>query len=546
MSTAEAARPSAATGGDGLFTRQASGLVREIGIPAAVGMSLGAVACINLLIAFPGFTAAFSKVDFYIPILAAGVFWLIAMLAYRHLVQAIPRAGGEYVYVSRVISPIAGALAGIATALILVFTVAANVDVAALFTPFMLTSIGSALDSSAISNAAEHVTSQFAIALISVGIMLAVGAAVLLSLKRLAQIVFAMVVIQLLAFLVLAFLLATHSHADFVNSFDKYSENTGAYNSLLQLGRTNGVEYGVAVAPMLALFPLGVLAYSGVLYSYYLGGELRKPGRTFVYASAIGIGILMLVWLGIWMLLRHTAGLHFMQAQANVSSIDPAAYEHVTGLESGIGPLGYGLVLSGDPISKILIGVAVPVASVAVALAITAISARVLLALAFDRMLPVSVAKVSERNHVPFVAIAIVTTVAIGFCVLLSYANVTALLSLLALFLILVVFAGGTAATFLAFRRPDLVMRPGETDVRRWLGVPQSTWFGGATVALAVFAIIEILVHRSVYLVINAQSIISLVVVLLAGPVVYAVANTVRRQRSAIDLGMAMRELPPE
>ena len=35
-------------------------------------------------------------------------------------------------------------------------------------------------------------------------------------------------------------------------------------------------------------------------------------------------------------------------------------------------------------------------------------------------------------------------------------------------------------------------------------------------------------------------------VVLLAGPVIYAIARTVRRQRNSLDLGMAMRELPPE
>jgi len=63
---------------------------------------------------------------------------------------------------------------------------------------------------------------------------------------------------------------------------------------------------------------------------------------------------------------------------------------------------------------------------------------------------------------------------------------------------------------------------------------------------LATFAIIEIVVHRSVYLVLDAQSVISIVVVLLAGPVVYLCARAIRRQRSDMDLSMAMHELPPE
>lgn len=545
MSAAAASQPRA-VGESGLFTRQASGLVREIGVPAAAGMAIGSVACVNLLIAFPGFTSAFSKVDFYVPILAAGGFWLVAMLAYRYLVQAIPRAGGEYVYVSRIISPLAGALAGIATALILVFTLAANVNIAATFTPFMFTALGDAFGSSGLANVSDHLSGQLAVALVSTGILLVTGAAVMLSLKRLAQIVLAMVIVQFVALLVLALLLLTHSHGDFVSAFARYSDHPGAYDALVRLGATKGVAYGVGASAMLALLPLGILGYSGVLYSHYLGGEMRKPGRTYLYASSIGIVLLMGVWVLLWALVRHTVGLHFVQAQAGVASADPGAYAKLTGLDSGIGPLGYGLVLSGDPVSKILIGIAVPIASVAVALTFTAIVARVLLALAFDRMLPVGIAKVSQRTHAPVTAIAIVIVVSIGFCVLLSYTDITAMLSLLSLFLLLVVLGGGLAASFLAHRRPDLVLKPGQTDVARWLGVPRSTWAGALTSAIAAFAIVEIFVHRSVYLVLNAQSVTSLVVVLLAGPVVYMIARAIRRQRSDMDLGMAMQELPPE
>jgi hypothetical protein len=36
------------------------------------------------------------------------------------------------------------------------------------------------------------------------------------------------------------------------------------------------------------------------------------------------------------------------------------------------------------------------------------------------------------------------------------------------------------------------------------------------------------------------------VIVLGAGPVIYLIARSVRKQRDALDLDMAMRELPPE
>ena len=42
------------------------------------------------------------------------------------------------------------------------------------------------------------------------------------------------------------------------------------------------------------------------------------------------------------------------------------------------------------------------------------------------------------------------------------------------------------------------------------------------------------------------ESILTLVIVLGAGPVIYVIARAVRKQRNALDLNMAMRELPPE
>jgi APA family basic amino acid/polyamine antiporter len=530
----------------GLFTRQASGLVRELGIPAAVGISLASVAVVNTFINFNAGLTDFAKADMYLPLLAGAFIWLVAMFAYRHLLEAIPRAGGEYVFLSRVVSPVAGAMAGIGIAVVFTYVLAANAHFAATFTPFMLTALGSAFSSASIANAANDVGTNLAVALISCGVMVIVALASLFSLKRLAQIILALIVVQLLAFLCLAVLLASHSHADFVSAFARYTHHPGAYQALISLGHSNGVLYGTAFAAMIAIIPFMVLNYNGVLYSYYVGGELRRPGRTYLYASAISIGLLVIVWVGVWALLRHTAGLHFMQAQANLGAGSPDTYAKITSLSAQAGGLGYGLVLSGDPITKILFGVAVPVAEIAVNLAFVAVTTRVLFALAFDRLLPLSVAKINERNHAPVVAIGIVIVIGIAFCILTTYADLTNIVALESLFFALILLAGGVAATFLASRRADLLLRPGATELPRWMGVPRVTWAGGLTTVLALFTIVEVLVHSSVYGKLSAESITTLVIVLGAGPVIYLIASALRRRRNQIDIGMSMRELPPE
>src|ERR1700681_2078450 len=93
-----------------LFTRQASGLVRELGIPAATAISLASVAVVNTFINFNAGLTAFNMADMTLPLLLGAGIWLVAMFAYKYLLEAIPRAGGEYVYVSRIISPALGAV----------------------------------------------------------------------------------------------------------------------------------------------------------------------------------------------------------------------------------------------------------------------------------------------------------------------------------------------------------------------------------------------------------------------------------------------------
>src|SRR6516225_7326455 len=197
MSTASGLATGATTGDVGLFTRKASGLVRELGVPAAVGISLASVAVVNTFINFNAGLTDFSKADMYLPLLVAAGIWLVAMFAYRYLLEAVPRAGGEYVFLSRIVSPLAGSVAGIGIAVVFTYVLAANAHFAATFSPFMLTALGSAFSSSSIANAANDITTNLAVVLISCGVMVIVGLASLFSLRILAQIILWLIGIQL-------------------------------------------------------------------------------------------------------------------------------------------------------------------------------------------------------------------------------------------------------------------------------------------------------------------------------------------------------------
>jgi APA family basic amino acid/polyamine antiporter len=532
--------------GQGLFTRQSSGLVRELGIPAATGIALASVAVVNTFINFNAGLVLFNQADMTLPLLVGAGIWLVAMFAYKYLLEAIPRAGGEYVYLSRIISPALGAMAGISICIAFTYILAANANFTAAYTPFMLTALGAAFNSSAISDAAGNVTSQTAVAIISVVMLLVVAAVSFVPLRRLAQVILALVGIQLLAFLVLGWLLVTHSHQDFVNALASFSNHPNAYSDILAAAAKDQIPLGVSIGASLLAVPFMVLNYNGVLYAYYVGGELKRPGRTYLYASVISIALLVVVWTGVWLLMLNTVGLDFMQSQAKLGANDPTAYGAITSLQSSAGGLGYGLVLSGDPISKILIGIAVPSAELAVDLAFVAVVARVMFALAFDRMLPIGLAKISERNAVPVNAIIVAVVAGIGFAILAAFVNLSNIVANLALFVALIIVAGGVAATALPYRRPDLIMKPGQTELPKMAGIPVPALWGAATTILALTVVILIITHPEVFGSFTLSSVGALVIVLVAGPVIYLIARQMRLSRSSIDLRLAMRELPPE
>ena len=461
------------TATSGLFTRQSSGLVRELGIPAATAIALASVAVVNTFINFSNGLISFNKPDMVLPLILAAAIWFVAMFAYKYLLQAIPRAGGEYVYVSRVISPALGAMVGIGIAVAFTYILAANAQFTAIFMPFTLTGLGDAFSSSWIASGANHVSSKGAIALICVGMMLVVGVLSLWSLRRVAQIILA----------------PRHHPAPRVPGARSHPPGPLAQR-LRQLVRQlqpqperlqRGAHDGEAERHRDRDQPDGLAARRAVH-----GAELQRravlvlrrrraeAARPHVHLRVvISIALLVVVWVGIWVLLRWRVGLDFMQAQANLGASHGDAYGKITSLSSPAGGLGYGLVLSGDPITKILFAIAVPCAELAVNLAFVAVITRVLFSLAFDRMLPVSVAKVNDRTHGPINATIIAVAGGIGFSLLATYLTLANIVANLALFVALILLAGAVAALLLPWRRPELIYKPGTNDVERYGRCPE-------------------------------------------------------------------------
>src|SRR5260221_14787712 len=106
MQTAETSkgvdRPPAA---GGLFTRKASGLVREIGLRDALAVNASAISFGGLIVVFISALASFQQADLTWPIIVGFVLLLPMTVEYGQLASTMPRSGGDYVFLGRMLHP---------------------------------------------------------------------------------------------------------------------------------------------------------------------------------------------------------------------------------------------------------------------------------------------------------------------------------------------------------------------------------------------------------------------------------------------------------
>ena len=171
-------------------------------------------------------------------------------------------------------------------------------------------------------------------------------------------------------------------------------------------------------------------------------------------------------------------------------------------------------------------------------------STRVIFAAAFDRILPEKVADVSERRHVPVYALILMLVPALIVSAFYAYTDAFKTWILDATLVIAVTFLGtAIAATILPWRKKRLY--ESSPMVRyKVAGIPLITVTGFITAAFLGFNLWHWFTNE-LYGINNRDSLIFMGSMYLLAIIVYAVAKVLRRQQG-IDLSAIHREIPVE
>ena len=537
----------------GLFLRKATGLVKGWSKFDAFLYSFMSVNFVTLGLFFAFSVLAFVPSGQILPaLLISGVFVTFLVVTYAGLISVMPRAGGDYVWQSRVLGGgIAFVLAVTGWWFILWYwaPVYANILNVEVFQP-----LAAVLGLDGLTDFLAKDIGLFTVAIVTVGL-----AAVLVSLgmegyARIQKFCFYLGLAGLaVIFLVMLF----GSRSGFESAFNQEATNLfgtsgNAYQQTIELGKTNNagpIVPDLGFTPFfgdsLLLIPFLCFWILWPNWGATLYGEVRGASdfRRVMSGMMWGLWVTVAIAFVFVLLSAKFFGWEFFNA-ANLNY-----WATVYGFGDAAIPIwSYPPMLASfyfhnEAIQAIIVLV-FGAWFLGWAGTLFLSSTRVIFAAAFDRILPEKVADVSERRHVPYWALLLMLVPSIVVSWLYVYTSDFATFILDATLVIAVTFFGTSiAAMILPYRKKRLYEN---SPIARYkvAGIPLITITGAITAAFLGFNLYHWFTN-DLYAVNNSTSLWFMAIMYLLALVIYVVAWFVRRSQG-INLSAIHREIPVE
>ncbi|HEY7621675.1 MAG TPA: APC family permease [Solirubrobacteraceae bacterium] len=534
----------AGQGGDverALFVRKATGLVRGWSVRDAFIYAAFSINIVTLGLYIFSYGPFIPDGSLLWSVLLAGGYLVLQGITYASLIAAMPRAGGDYVWISRVLGGGPGfvlAITGWWFILWLWVPIYANILNVEVLGP-LCAIIGW---DSAVTFWGGHdgvfvasiITALLASFFIALGIR---------TYARVQKICFYGGVIALA---VVALLLLFHSKASFISHFNDQSRDLygvdNAYAKTLKAGTDGYAPPAVgsfAVGATFLLIPMMAFFNLWSNWGATLYGEVRGASdfRKNIYAMGGALIATTITAVVLFLLFSKTFGWTWYNAANN-------AFWAGT-IPTGVWPYPGLLAASffGSPVLQFILVAVLSLWFFGWVGTVFLSSTRVIFAAAFDRVLPESVAGVS-RNGVPMIALALMLIPSIGLSALYAYNSTFVTYTLDATLVIAVTFLGSAiAAAVLPWRKKEIY---NASPIARYkvLGLPLITFAALAFIAFLVFCLYKWL-FDDVYGV-NKTSSLWFMAGLYALAVVIYVGSRIYRRSQGMDLSMVYGEIPAE
>ena len=409
--------------GDGqLFVRNATGLVREVSkwdalIMNTLGMNV-ALGAIFLLLQAPG---NFPGGNMLLAIIIGTLVMAFTLLwVYAEFAAAMPRAGGDYVFVSRTLHPFVGWLMSWSQGLWLIFFwIGFNAWFALTFAaPVAMTTMGAITGHPGWINASNDLLGQYTVLgittqwwVIVLGTVLTFAFAALLvygsqSYWRVQKWLFG---IAGLSIVIVAGLLLFRG-SQIAQAWTSFAQsNKGlAYSNVISTAKSlgfTGTGAGFSLTATLLMLPWVFFVVGYAQGSAQIGGEVKRASRTQYFAMVGGVLINGAVLALIVLIYQHAVGKDWASSLSYLNNNAPAKLALPGGVPPSINMIAS--LLTGSIPLLLVIGVGFILWALMGTPLSTLQATRYMLAWSLDRLVPRQLGEVNDRFHTPVKAIVL-------------------------------------------------------------------------------------------------------------------------------------------
>jgi amino acid transporter len=538
-----------------LFLRNATGLVKAWSTFDAFLYAFWSVNLVTLGLYGMSFVYAIPDGQLLLAVLLTGVLVTFLVLTYAQLVSAMPRAGGDYAWQSRILGGGVGfvlAITGWWFTLWLWTPIYANILVVQFFAPLAYT-----IGWTGVATFFGSKTGVFVSCLI---VLAFVSWVITLGMEGYAKIQRFCFWLGMGGLLVMLGLLLFSTHQGFIDAFNReagqlFGASGNAYQATIAASTKGGGPTGVGfgsfgITSTFLLLPFLAFYLLWPVWGATLYGEVRgaKEYRKVFSAMFWGLWVTVALVAVIILLIVKTIGWDFYYA-ANASYWNSIFVAGAPAPPVAIWPYPVMLAgwLVGNHLFQALLILVMGLWFFGWAGTLFLSSTRVIFAAAFDRVLPEWAANISAKRRVPYGSLVLMIIPSLIVSAIWAYQPSFQGIFLWATGVIAITFLGTViAGAIMPWRRKDIFEN---SPIARFkvAGIPVITITGVVSAIFIVFMLAE-WSFNAVYgtsFSLNASSPIYFAVTYLVAIAIYVVARVVRK-RQGIDLARIHREIPVE
>jgi amino acid transporter len=527
----------------GLFVRQSSGLVREMGMFESFTIAAGTVnPTVWAVSAFLGFLIYVAPGATPETALTVGFLMIfVTALVYSMFGVVVPRTGGEYVTVGRTIHPSIGFTVSWVLWIFVMLTLATCMTFVqwTLCTAPFLAMMGYRLGNPTLLNMASSLSNPNVVFALSIPTIIGTGAIVAFGKKWVTRAFVFLWIFMIAGVIVQAFLFANSNPQTFKAAFDAYVGAPGTADSILNGAMSKGWNPATYKLPVWTAAGVGIgvslFLFNGFGYAIDVAGEIKNVRRNLPFATAIGLCVVFLIDLVGMMVAVKGIGYDFIYAANYANSIGVWTLASPPFITFFAGALTDNIVLI------FIMGFSLFISNFVPDIAMWYVLTRIMFAWSFDRVAPAALADVNAKFHTPTKALIVTGIILLLGSAFVEYTPYAFAMLNTSAGTATVWLIAAIAAAILPFRLKDTYEKSagrfniGKVPVMTivaLIDIPVLAWavyMGMTTPAIGATGSLAVLVVAGAY---------------LSGFVAYYVSKIVRK-RQGINIDMVFKEIPP-